>query len=158
MLGYLNNPKATAEMIDNEGWLHTGDIGYLDDQNHLFISDRLKELIKYKGLQVPPAELEAVLCTHPAVADAGVIGIPDPDGGEVPRAYVSLKQGSDVSPRELQRFVNDRVVAYKRLRGGVEVISEIPRSAAGKILRKQLKEIAKAPNVDTSTFSPLMME
>jgi acyl-CoA synthetase (AMP-forming)/AMP-acid ligase II len=158
MLGYLNNPKATAEMIDNEGWLHTGDIGYLDTDNHLYISDRLKELIKYKGLQVPPAELEALLCTHPAVSDAGVIGIPDIDAGELPRAYVSLKQGATASPNEIQSFVNNHVVAYKRLRGGVEIVSEIPRSAAGKVLRKQLKEIAKSPNVDPNTFSPLMME
>jgi acyl-CoA synthetase (AMP-forming)/AMP-acid ligase II len=158
MLGYLNNPKATADMLDSDGWLHTGDIGYLDEDNHLFISDRLKELIKYKGLQVPPAELEAILCTHPAVADAGVIGVPDPDGGEVPRAYVSLKRDAVVDAKELQNYVSARVVAYKKLRGGIEFLPEIPRSAAGKVLRKQLKEIAKSPNVDTSTFSAAMME
>lgn len=158
MLGYLNNEKATKEMIDEDGWLHTGDVGYIDEEHHLYISDRMKELIKYKGLQVPPAELESVLCSHPAVGDAGVIGIPDADGGEVPRAYVSLKPGGSVSSNELHKFVNDRVVAYKRLRGGIEIISEVPRSAAGKILRKQLKEIAKSPTVDTTKFSPLMME
>lgn len=158
MLGYLNNEKATREMLDADGWLHTGDIGYLDDDNHLFISDRLKELIKYKGLQVPPAELEAILCSHPAVQDAGVIGVPDAEGGEVPKAYVSLKRDASISAKELQRYVSARVVAYKKLRGGVEFLPEIPRSAAGKVLRKQLKEVAKSPNVDPSTFSAAMME
>lgn len=158
MLGYLNNQKATADMIDGDGWLHTGDIGYLDTDDHLYISDRLKELIKYKGLQVPPAELEAILCNHPAVADAGVIGIADPDGGEVPRAYVALKQDASATATELQDYVSARVVAYKKLRGGLVFVPEIPRSAAGKILRLQLKEIAKHPDVDPSTFSAAMME
>ena len=95
MKGYLNNEAATKSTIDADGWLHTGDIGHIDADGHLFIVDRLKELIKYKGFQVPPAELEALLLTHPQIADAAVIGLPDDEAGEIPAAYVVLKQGSD---------------------------------------------------------------
>lgn len=139
MLGYLNNKKATDEMLDSDGWLHTGDIGYLDNENHLFIVDRVKELIKFKGLQVPPAELEAILCSHDAVADAAVIGIPDDDAGELPKAFVALKSGSSATPEELEKYVASRVVSYKKLRGGVSFLNQIPRSPTGKILRKDLK-------------------
>lgn len=146
MLGYLNNKKATDEMIDPEGWLHTGDIGYLDDENHLFVVDRVKELIKFKGLQVPPAELEAILCSHDAVSDAAVIGLPDDDAGELPKAFVALKPGSSATPEELEKYVASRVVSYKRLRGGVSFLRVIPRSPSGKILRKDLKlAAAKSP-------------
>ena len=92
MKGYLNNPEATAQTIDAEGWLHTGDIGYADEDGHFFIVDRAKELIKYKGFQVPPAELEAVLLTHPCVADAAVIPYPDDEAGEVPKGIIVLKE------------------------------------------------------------------
>ncbi len=81
MTGYLNNAEATAATIDEDGWLHTGDVGHVDDDGHFTIVDRLKELIKFKGFQVPPAELEALLVTHPAIADAAVIGVPDDDAG-----------------------------------------------------------------------------
>src|SRR5207248_11482990 len=91
MRGYLNNPEATARTIDEDGWLHTGDIGYADEEGHFFIVDRVKELIKYKGFQVAPAELEAVLLTHPAVADAAVIPSRDEEAGEIPKAFVVLK-------------------------------------------------------------------
>ena len=97
MKGYLNRPDATAETIDPDGWLHTGDIGHVDERGHWYISDRMKELIKVKGFQVPPAELEALLVTHPAVADAAVIGIPDDKAGELPKAFVTLKPGSEAS-------------------------------------------------------------
>jgi acyl-CoA synthetase (AMP-forming)/AMP-acid ligase II len=143
MKGYLNNPDATARTIDADGWLHTGDIGYADDDGHFYIVDRVKELIKYKGFQIAPAELEAVLVTHPAVADAAVIPLPDDEAGEVPKAFVVLK--SEVSPDALKDFVAARVAPYKKIRE-VEFIDQIPKSLSGKILRRVLveKERAKA--------------
>lgn len=139
MLGYYKNPKATEDIIEKDGWLHTGDVGYIGSDNHIYVCDRLKELIKYKGLQVPPAELEAVLDAHPAVADACVVGIPHPEAGEVPKAFVALKRDASATKEELQQFVAERVSAYKKLRGGIEFIPEIPRSPAGKILRRLLQ-------------------
>ena len=135
MKGYLNRPDATAETIDSEGWLHTGDIGYADPDGHFYIVDRAKELIKYKGLQVPPAELEAVLLTHEAIADAAVIPCPDDEAGEVPKAYVVLR--SDATPEEIMSYVASRVAPFKRIRG-VEFIDQIPKSPSGKILRRML--------------------
>ena len=108
MKGYLNNESATKSTIDDDGWLHTGDIGHIDADGHLFIVDRLKELIKYKGFQVPPAELEALLLTHPQIADAAVIGLPDDEAGEIPAAYVVLKQGQDTTAADIQRFVAEQ--------------------------------------------------
>ncbi|MEM1250708.1 MAG: AMP-binding protein, partial [Acidobacteriota bacterium] len=105
MLGYLNNDQATKDTIDDDGWLHTGDIGHIDDDGHFTIVDRLKELSKYKGFQVPPAELEALLVTHPAVADAAVIGIPDDEAGELPKGFITLKPGADTSAEDIQSFV-----------------------------------------------------
>jgi len=137
MRGYWHNPEATAATIDADGWLHTGDIGFADGEGYYTIVDRLKELIKHKGYQVPPAELEAVLCSHPAVADAAVIGIPDAEGGEVPKAFVVLRQ--PVSPDVLIAYVAERVAPYKKVRV-VEVIDVIPKSPSGKILRRVLKE------------------
>jgi acyl-CoA synthetase (AMP-forming)/AMP-acid ligase II len=143
MKGYLNNPAATARTIDADGWLHTGDIGYADEDGHFFIVDRVKELIKYKGFQVAPAELEAVLLTHPAVADAAVIPCRDDAAGEIPKAFVVLK--GEATEDELIRFVADRVARYKKIRL-VEFIEQIPKSLSGKILRRVLveKERAKA--------------
>jgi acyl-CoA synthetase (AMP-forming)/AMP-acid ligase II len=141
MLGYLNNPDATARTIDAEGWLHTGDIGYADDDGHFYIVDRVKELIKYKGFQIAPAELEAVLVTHPAVADAAVIPLPDDEAGEVPKAFVVLK--SEASPDALKDFVAARVAPYKKIRE-VEFIDQIPKSLSGKILRRVLVERERA--------------
>ncbi|MCX7621073.1 MAG: 4-coumarate--CoA ligase family protein [Acidimicrobiales bacterium] len=143
MKGYLNNPEATAATIDSDGWLHTGDIGHVDADGHLYIVDRLKELIKYKGFQVPPAELEAILLTHPAVADAAVVGLPDEEAGEIPAGYVVLKAGHLVSEDEFREFVASRVAHYKQLRR-VEIIDAIPKSASGKILRRVLRERAVA--------------
>src|SRR5213083_3070738 len=141
MQGYLDNPQATAATLDADGWLHTGDIGRVDAAGFFTIVDRAKELIKYKGFQVPPAELEAVLRTHPAVSDAAVIPIPDEEAGEVPKAYVVLK--GDVPLEALLAYVAERVAPYKKIRA-VEVIDAIPRSPSGKILRRLLKERERA--------------
>jgi acyl-CoA synthetase (AMP-forming)/AMP-acid ligase II len=139
MAGYLNNDGATAATIDGDGWLHTGDIGHVDRDGHFTIVDRLKELIKYKGFQVPPAELEGLLVTHPAISDAAVIGIPDAEAGELPKAFVVLRPGAEASAEEIQAFVADRVAHYKHLRA-VEFVAEIPKSASGKVLRRLLRD------------------
>jgi len=144
MKGYLNRPEATAATIDTDGWLHTGDIGYCDTEGHFFIVDRLKELIKYKGMQVAPAELEALLLTHPSVADAAVVPLPDEAAGELPKAFVVLKQGTvSVAQEELMAFVAGRVAPYKKIRQ-LEFIDKIPKSASGKILRRLLVERDRA--------------
>jgi 4-coumarate--CoA ligase len=143
MKGYHNNPQATAVTLDEDGWLHTGDIGHVDADGHVYVVDRLKELIKYKGFQVPPAELESLLLTHPAVADAAVVGLPDEEAGEVPVGYVVLKPDTTAAPEELQAHVADQVASYKRLRR-VQVVDAIPKSASGKILRRVLRDQALA--------------
>nr|MBA2733819.1 AMP-binding protein [Acidobacteriota bacterium] len=135
MKGYLNQPEATAQTIDDEGWLHTGDIGYADEEGHFFIVDRAKELIKYKGFQVAPAELEAVLLAHPAIADAAVIPFPDEEAGEIPKAFVVLK--GEAGEQEIMDFVSERVAPYKKIRR-MEFIGQIPKSPSGKILRRVL--------------------
>lgn len=135
MKGYLGNNQATAEMIREDGWLRTGDIGYAEEDGRLFVVDRLKELIKYKGRQVAPAELEAVLLSHPAIADAAVIPSPDEEAGEVPKAFVVLRGAT--TGDEIMEFVSARVAPHKRIRL-VEFVSEIPKSPAGKILRRVL--------------------
>ncbi|PSN32296.1 putative 4-coumarate--CoA ligase 3 [Blattella germanica] len=140
MLGYHNNPEATAETIDSTGWLHTGDMGYYDDDKDFFIVDRYKELIKVKGLQVAPAELEDILRSHPGVADAAVIGIPDQRSGEVPRAYVILKD-SKLTENDVKKFISEKVSEHKHLAGGVEFVTSIPKNPSGKILRRKLKEM-----------------
>jgi len=135
MKGYLNRPEATAATIDAEGWLHTGDIGYVDEDGNFFIVDRAKELIKYKGFQVAPAELEALLLSHPAIADAAVIPYPDAEAGEKPKAFVVLK--GEATAEEIMEFISKRVAPHKRIRL-VEFIDKIPKSASGKILRRLL--------------------
>ncbi|MCX6048147.1 MAG: AMP-binding protein [Chloroflexi bacterium] len=141
MQGYLNNPQATANTIDREGWLHTGDIGYADEEGTFYIVDRLKELIKYKGLQVAPAELEALLLAHPAIADAAVIASPDEEAGEVPKAFIVLKD--QASAEEIMAYVAERVAPYKKIRR-LEIVNQIPKSASGKILRRVLVEQERA--------------
>jgi acyl-CoA synthetase (AMP-forming)/AMP-acid ligase II len=136
MTGYLNNESATTATIDTDGWLHTGDIAEVDEDGYFTIVDRLKELIKYKGFQVPPAELEAILITHPAVADCAVIGVPDEEAGELPKAFVVC--AGEVSDDEIMDYVADKVSPQKKIRL-IERIEEIPKSASGKILRRQLK-------------------
>jgi 4-coumarate--CoA ligase len=139
MTGYLNNPTATAETIDADGWLHTGDVARVDADGHFTIVDRVKELIKYKGFQVPPAELEALLVTHPAVADVAVIPVPDEAAGEIPKAFVVRKPGAEATAEELMAFVAEHVSSYKQVRQ-IEFIDEIPKSASGKILRRILRD------------------
>ncbi|MEZ5244484.1 MAG: AMP-binding protein [Acidimicrobiales bacterium] len=139
MTGYLNNPEATAATIDEDGWLHTGDVAIIDDHGHYSIVDRIKELIKYNGFQVPPAELEALLITHPAVVDVAVIGVPDDAVGELPKAFVTLAPGASLSLEEVQAFVGEHLVSYKQIRL-LEEIDVIPKSASGKILRRELRD------------------
>ena len=127
--------------MGDDGWFRTGDIGYISKEGYLYITDRLKELIKYKGHQVAPAQLEALLLTHPAVADVAVIGVPaSEDVGELPKAFVVLKAGASASAEDLQQFVEERVSPHSKLRGGVEFIEAVPKSAAGKILRRMLRD------------------
>ncbi|KAK5648574.1 hypothetical protein RI129_003466 [Pyrocoelia pectoralis] len=140
MKGYLNNPEATIDAVDEEGWLHTGDIAYYDNNFVFYIVDRLKEIMKCKGFQVAPAELEAILINHSKIADAGVIGIPHERDGEVPFAFVVPAQNQVVTEKEVEDFVADQVAVYKRLRGGVRFVSQIPRNASGKILHRVLRD------------------
>ncbi|KDQ17254.1 hypothetical protein BOTBODRAFT_30070 [Botryobasidium botryosum FD-172 SS1] len=154
MKGYLNNQAATANAITPDGWFKTGDIVVRDDEGFFTLVDRKKELIKYKGFQVPPAELEALLLTHPEIGDAGVIGVESEDkSSELPRAYIVPKAGyTSLSTQphrekfasEIQTWVEGKVAKHKYLRGGVIVVEAIPKSAAGKILRRQLRDLAKA--------------
>ena len=137
MNGYLNQPQATRDSITPDGWYRTGDIGSADSEGYFYIVDRLKELIKYKGMQVAPAELEALVLTHPAVADAAVIPSPDEEAGELPKAFIVLKVGQQVSAEAIMDFVAGRVAPHKRIRR-LEFIAQIPKSASGKILRRML--------------------
>ncbi|GMS84526.1 hypothetical protein PENTCL1PPCAC_6701 [Pristionchus entomophagus] len=142
MKGYLGREEATRECIV-DGWMHTGDIGYCDADGDLFIIDRLKELIKVKGLQVPPAELEDILLSHPSIQDAAVIGIPDSKAGELPKAYI-VKSDPKLTAEQVYNFIKEKVSSYKNLNGGVEFIDVIPKSAAGKILRRVLRDKHKS--------------
>nr|AAA69580.1 4-coumarate:CoA ligase isoform 2 [Oryza sativa] len=138
MKGYLNDPEATAATIDVEGWLHTGNIGYVDDDDEVFIVDRVKELIKFKGFQVPPAELESLLIAHPSIRDAAVVPQKDDVAGEVPVAFVVRAADSDITEESIKEFISKQVVFYKRLHK-VHFIHAIPKSASGKILRRELR-------------------
>jgi acyl-CoA synthetase (AMP-forming)/AMP-acid ligase II len=137
MKGYLNRPEATAQTVDADGWLHTGDIGYADEEGYFYIVDRAKELIKYKAFQVAPAELEALLLTHPSIADVAVIPSRDEEAGEVPKAFVVLKDGHALAEAEVLSFVASQVAPYKKVRR-VEFVEQIPKSPSGKILRRLL--------------------
>lgn len=137
MVGYLNNEEATASCIDADGWFRSGDIGYADDDGFFYIVDRVKELIKYKAYQVAPAELEALLLTHPSIADAAVIPSPDEEAGEIPKAFVVLS--GELTPEEIMQWVTDQVAPHKKIRK-LEIVDEIPKSASGKILRRVLIE------------------
>ncbi|WP_328725579.1 4-coumarate--CoA ligase family protein [Streptomyces sp. NBC_00259] len=140
MKGYLGRPEATADMIDADGWVHTGDIGRVDEDGWLFVVDRVKELIKYKGFQVAPAELEALLLTHEGIADAAVIGVYDEDGNEVPKAYVVRQPAATgLTGDDVLAYVAERVAPYKKVRR-VEFIGGVPRAASGKILRRELRD------------------
>jgi acyl-CoA synthetase (AMP-forming)/AMP-acid ligase II len=146
MRGYLNRPDATAATVDADGWLHTGDVGYMDADGFLRVVDRVKELIKYKGMQVAPAELEAVLLAHPGVADAAVIPVPDEVAGEVPKAWVvprAAPADADAFAAALCEYVAARVAPHKKVRA-VELTDAIPKSASGKILRRLLVDRERA--------------
>ena len=146
--GYWKNEQATKEAITPDGFFKTGDVGFQDEDNNFYITDRVKELIKYKGFQVAPAELEGKLMDHPAIDDVAVIGIDDDEQHtEVPRAYVVASdkdKANDLTADEIVQWLAGKVANHKRLRGGVRFINEIPKSAAGKILRRLLKDKAKA--------------
>lgn len=139
MKGYLNNPEATANTIDQDGWLHTGDVGYIDDDDEIFIVDRLKELIKYKGFQVAPAELEALLLNHPNISDAAVVPMKDDATGEIPVAFVVRSKGSQITEDDIKQYISKQVVFYKRI-GKVFFQDSIPKAPSGKILRKDLRK------------------
>ncbi|XP_055842281.1 probable 4-coumarate--CoA ligase 1 [Episyrphus balteatus] len=146
MIGYLNNDEANKDIF-REGtngsgkWLRTGDVAYYDEDGLFYITDRMKELIKVKGFQVPPAELEECLRNHPKILEAGVIGIPHSRHGEIPRAFVVLKPNVEATEEEIIEFVAERVAHYKHLEGGVQFIKELPKNSTGKILRKDLKSM-----------------
>ncbi|WCJ29043.1 4-coumarate--CoA ligase-like 4 [Euphorbia peplus] len=138
MKEYLNDSKATALTIDQDGWLHTGDIVYIDGDGYLYLVDRLKEVIKYKGFQIAPADLEAVLLCHPEIVDAAVTAAIDKECGEIPVAFVVRKQGSTVTEEAIMHYVAKQVTPYKKVRK-VMFVDRIPKSPAGKILRRELR-------------------
>ena len=144
-MGYLNNPKATSETFDSSGWLHTGDQGFIDDEGLLTITDRIKEMIKVKGIGVAPAELEDLLLGHPKVEDVAVLGLQDEYSGERPKAFVVLKEGTKGGKeveKELIEYVRERKTRHKWVTE-VELVEVIPKSASGKILRRVLRDQSK---------------
>lgn len=150
--GYHNNPEGTKDALTEDGYFKTGDVGHQDEHGNFYITDRVKELIKYKGFQVPPAELEGLLISHPKVNDVAVIGIYNKDQAtEVPRAYIVPKPGVEGSPKtahDISQWLQARVSNHKRLRGGVRFVDEVPKSASGKILRRLLKIKAQQENAN----------
>jgi 4-coumarate--CoA ligase len=148
MQGYLDDPQATSAMVDGDGWLRTGDIGRFDRSGHLYIVDRLKELIKVNAFQVAPAELEAVLLSHPSISDAAVVGVPDDVSGETPVAFVVLEPDHpELSEEDVVSYVASRVATYKKIRT-VKFLDVIPKSASGKILRRLLTQANEATASD----------
>jgi len=143
MKGYWQKPDATAETLPGGGWIRTGDLVQVDEEGYVTILDRMKEMIKYKGYQVAPAELEALLMEHPAVMDSAVIPKRDAESGEVPKAFILVRPGQDVSAEDLMRFVEERVAPYKKVRE-VEFVEAIPKTPSGKILRRELIEQERA--------------
>ncbi|KAK4597611.1 hypothetical protein RGQ29_015221 [Quercus rubra] len=139
MQGYYNNKEETARTIDKKGWLHTGDIGFIDDQDNVFIVDRIKELIKYKGFQVAPAEIEAILLTHPSIEDAAVVPLPDEEAGEIPAASIVMSQGAKESEEDIKNYIASNVAHYKKVRV-VHFVDTIPKSPSGKIMRRLIRE------------------
>ena len=142
MQGYWKAPEETARAL-RDGWLYTGDIGHVDADGFTYIVDRKKEMIKYKGFGIAPAELESLLMEHPAVLDSAVIGIPDDEAGELPKGFVVIRKGFDVTPEEIVAFANGKLAGYKKIHS-VEFIEAIPKVASGKILRRELKDMEKA--------------
>jgi acyl-CoA synthetase (AMP-forming)/AMP-acid ligase II len=150
-LGYHNNPTATAECLSPDGWFRTGDVGFQDRVGNFYVTDRAKELTKYNGFQVAPAELEGILIGHDWVEDAGVVGFQSKDmHTELPLAFVvataackACKQSEDEKARQIVRWVDARVAYHKRLRAGVHFVTAIPKNPSGKVLRRLLKEEAR---------------
>jgi long-chain acyl-CoA synthetase len=145
MMGYFGRPEATAETIDADGWLHTGDLAYLDEEGFIFVVDRLKDMVITGGFKIYPAELERVLCEHPSVAMAAVVGIPDETRGELAKAFVVCRNGADVNPEEVLEFCRQRLAAYKVPRL-IEVVGDLPKTSSGKILRRELRAKALLQN------------
>jgi acyl-CoA synthetase (AMP-forming)/AMP-acid ligase II len=147
MMGYLDDPDKTQECLSSSGWLRTGDVAYYDEEGFIYITDRIKELIKVRGFQVAPAELEELLLGHDMVNDVAVIQIEDEESGELPRAYIVLKEACDKSHEEMEQeiyeWVKERVAPHKRLDGGIVFTDLIPKSASGKILRRVLRDALK---------------
>lgn len=144
--GYLDDPDKTKECLSSSGWLRTGDVAYYDEDGFFFVTDRIKELIKVRGFQVAPAELEALLLTNDNVIDVAVIQVPDEASGELPRAYIVLKDNAvdeEALKKEIYDWVQTKVAPYKRLDGGIEFVDSIPKSASGKILRRVLRDRLK---------------
>jgi long-chain acyl-CoA synthetase len=138
MQGYYNKPEATAEVL-KDGWLHTGDIGKMDEDGYLYITDRLKDMIIYKGYNVYPRELEEILFRFPGLEQCAVVGKPDTEGGEIPVAFVKLAPGKEATAEEVMQYMNAEVAAYKKIRE-VVFTQEIPVSAAGKVLKRELRK------------------
>lgn len=141
MKGYFKNEEATKAMITEDNWLRTGDIGHFDETGLFYISDRLKELIKVNANQVAPAELEGILREHPDILDAVVIGVSHPKCGEVPKAFVVKRPESNITEEIIQQFVAKQVIKYKQLTGGVQFVEQIPKTATGKILRREIRKL-----------------
>jgi 4-coumarate--CoA ligase len=158
-LGYLNNEEGTKHALTSDGYFKTGDVGYQDEEGDFYITDRVKELIKYKGFQVPPAELEGLLASHPSVNDVAVIGVyKEDEATEVPRAYIVVRtniEKDDTTARDIVAWMNGKVANHKKLRGGVRFVDEIPKSVSGKILRRVLKEKAREEELRKKTRAKL---
>ena len=158
MIGYLNNSQATTQTLDADGWLHTGDLAIIDEDGYMSIVDRVKELIKYKGFQIAPAELEAVIITHPDVADVAVIGMPDEEAGELPKAFIVLRADANITGADqlaqksvdIMQFVSKQVAKYKAVQE-VQWVDAIPKSPSGKILRRLLRDVPPAPATTAQT-------
>jgi long-chain acyl-CoA synthetase len=151
MAGYWNNAEETAialrDHVDDQGvrqWLHTGDLGYLDDAGYVFIVDRKKDMIKTSGFQVWPREIEETLAAHPAIAEVGVAGVSDPVKGEVVQAWVVLRQGQSATEQDLRTYCRDRLAAYK-VPARVAFRDALPKTMVGKVLRRALKDELRAP-------------
>lgn len=154
--GYYENEKANKESFDSEGYYKTGDVLQLDPKTKLFyVVERMKELIKVRGFQVAPAELEGVLTSHPDITDAGVIGVPDDTSGELPRAYVVVRPGKSLSEEQIKQHAAERLAKYKALNGGVVIVDAIPKLPSGKILKRVLREWAKEEMAPLKTLAKL---
>lgn len=139
MSGYHGRPEATAEIYTDDGWMRTGDVAKYDEDGYFYIVDRIKELIKVKGQQVSPSELENILLQHPGVADVGIVGVEDARAGELPRAYV-VQRNPDLTEEEVVAYLEEKVAPHKQLKGGVKFVQELPKNPTGKLLRKVLKQ------------------